>query len=920
MNFSHKIFLLSLTLTFLALAAAIAAIDLRFWRLNLDAEQKRAETEHYSVVLGLSAARDENELALLFRGFLDAYASTGSQLQLTRSEEKIARALSITESEGEQMLTVVSTLAPPYEQYALTYQRSLSPVRQAQTALLTDLLRIGGAALLLFSVALILALSHLTKPLRRLSGGIRSLIEGKHPARAKVRGHDDIAQMTRQFGTMARLIERRTGELEEESARRQRFIDDLSHELRTPITSIRGYAELLRDGRLDEKSKDEAFTYLISESERVQSLSEKLMLLTGMRAGDLPFETLEAKALIDRVRALAEPLAREANVELRFTVRCKTLTGDETLLLSLILNLIQNALRACTENGRVLVALEETATGPRLTVRDNGRGMTEEQIASACDPFYRADKARSRKQGGAGLGLAICSAIARQHGAELSLHSSSGNGCEVCVQFANQMQLSADLAGEMSVSSSQGEKAPKEEKDMKRRKAFSSIELTALLTAVLLLGGLLSMNQIITSAEKNILPTLSAPVAQAESLIPLPVADERYLNIEISREGTQNENSLWQKQTDLFYESFMAEYGLEEAHYTVDLAAQYMAVYAEENGIPPMAEEKNDSSFYVELREDGIKLFLPEEELTLAQCQTIVRYNIETVMPNEQNASLWYDKKNGNRGYTDSETRRMEILEERYKKEGLRPQAPIPTEPTEDGFYLETISSDQYEIHLTLTYELTDEQLLQIVDHRARHIKKLYDEIVDPVFGQKTDSEWIELARELITSIGFDPTPYEESGLKWTVDSGIPWETGAPVTVDATLDLGNNNKFFIAFEPANNNRIVQAYGPLYPQDGTGIGEYLEDVESAEAQKALADEKWKSTAEAYLKKYIFGEDAQLSFRKKNETASFSWSEPYVVYVQVAAMRKDGHGAILWIHPETLDIVSFEWYEDIKKDIG
>ena len=281
-------------------------------------------------------------------------------------------------------------------------------------------LGIGIAALLQF---------WLTRPLKKLSAAAQVIAGGEFTVRAEEKGNDEFSVLAADFNRMA---DRLTGETERQKA----FTGAFAHEMKTPMTSVIGYADLIRSGMLEgEEAKDAAGT-IFSEGKRLESLSAKLLELLVAGRDGLSLEPCRPGELVrDYVKRNA-PLTAEKGIELTEACEEGTAMLDAVLFLSLLGNLAENAARALTGGGHIRLAVNMTEDGFLLSVRDDGPGIPEEALAHLTEAFYRVDKARSRKNGGAGLGLTLCERIAELHNGGLSFRSEPGKGTLVTTRFA----------------------------------------------------------------------------------------------------------------------------------------------------------------------------------------------------------------------------------------------------------------------------------------------------------------------------------------------------------------------------------------------------------------------------------------------------------------------------------------------------
>ena len=206
-----------------------------------------------------------------------------------------------------------------------------------------------------------------------------------------------------------------------------------AHEMKTPMTSIIGYADLLRGQSLTPADQQQAANYIFSEGKRLESLSLKLLDLLVLRRQDFALTEASPAAVIQGLVNVLRPVMAQRDI----TLQCRCEPGrcrmEPDLVKSLVTNLIDNARKAMDGAGNIFVRSEMTDGGCRIQVIDNGRGMPEKEIGRITEAFYRVDKSRSRAQGGVGLGLALCRQIVDLHGGTMTFRSQEGRGTAVTV-------------------------------------------------------------------------------------------------------------------------------------------------------------------------------------------------------------------------------------------------------------------------------------------------------------------------------------------------------------------------------------------------------------------------------------------------------------------------------------------------------
>jgi two-component system phosphate regulon sensor histidine kinase PhoR len=215
---------------------------------------------------------------------------------------------------------------------------------------------------------------------------------------------------------------------------RRDFVANVSHELKTPVTSIKGFAETLEDGALDDPAAARRFVRIIAgQADRLNSIIEDLLALSTLeQSGDSPLLQLEEADLCDVVAVALEvcgPKAEAKNIVLREECpACLLARVSPELLEQAVVNLIDNAVKYSAEGSVVVVTLEERADEVVMSVTDEGQGVPREHLPRLFERFYRVDKARSRDLGGTGLGLAIVKHVAQIHGGRVSVDSVVGRG------------------------------------------------------------------------------------------------------------------------------------------------------------------------------------------------------------------------------------------------------------------------------------------------------------------------------------------------------------------------------------------------------------------------------------------------------------------------------------------------------------
>lgn len=274
----------------------------------------------------------------------------------------------------------------------------------------------------------------IVKPINVMIKSTQKIAEGNFNERVSGVRNDEIGQLSKNFNYMADVIEDKIKELKTSSEDKQRFIDDLTHEIRTPLTSIIGYADFLRTAKYDEKTLFSSLNYIYDEGKRLQKLSSKLMQLTILRKEKFEMREESIETLVFRVKRAMLHKLKDKNIKLKISADKFTHLMDIELITILVTNLIDNAIKASKSGDEICFnAYKSSASNLILEVRDTGFGIPKEDVQKVIEPFYMVDKSRERANNGAGIGLALCNEIAVLHKGKLYIDSEPKRGTNVRV-------------------------------------------------------------------------------------------------------------------------------------------------------------------------------------------------------------------------------------------------------------------------------------------------------------------------------------------------------------------------------------------------------------------------------------------------------------------------------------------------------
>lgn len=297
---------------------------------------------------------------------------------------------------------------------------------QIQTYLKSTVLLLCLGMILVYMIS-----SWLMKPIKRLSQGLKEVTQDNTYSQLEVTGDDEIADVMNDFNSMSIHLSQTLEELNETIEKQKIFIGDFSHELKTPLTSIIGYGDLIRSKKLSEEELILYSNAIVEEGKRLEKISMKLMDLTVLKQETCTLSPISSTVFFEQIHQGIQPLLNQHHITLTMDITPSTIYIDTDLMKTVLYNLIDNSRKAIGNNGHIEIRGFIEDKNYHITITDNGCGIPKEEIDKLTQAFYMVDKSRSRKNGGAGLGLSIVDTIIKAHHASMNIHSVVNQGTTI---------------------------------------------------------------------------------------------------------------------------------------------------------------------------------------------------------------------------------------------------------------------------------------------------------------------------------------------------------------------------------------------------------------------------------------------------------------------------------------------------------
>lgn len=282
------------------------------------------------------------------------------------------------------------------------------------------------------------------RPLADISENVKIIASGEYDRRINVKRRDELGELACSVNDMAQAVGDNVKSLQALADEQKRFIDNLTHEMKTPLTSIISFADIIQiDGNITLEKAVRHARVISKEGRRLNLISQKLMdfIHIGKISEEDKIE-VSVKSLFEDISIAMKPMFEKKNIYLKKEILDYTLKIDYELFKTMICNYVDNAMKASQENGIIEIKSYQENEKKFLKIKDYGIGIPEKEISKIEEPFYMVDKSRSRKAGGAGLGMALCKKIVLAHDGQVHITSRVNEGTEIELVFCQNFSSS----------------------------------------------------------------------------------------------------------------------------------------------------------------------------------------------------------------------------------------------------------------------------------------------------------------------------------------------------------------------------------------------------------------------------------------------------------------------------------------------
>lgn len=364
-------------------------------------------------------------------------SATESDIYLNYEQNGQGKSMIRTYMEGDQLFMKLKK----YDKVVITLS-DISEINKMREEQVEYFIKLSLASSFMIALLLSVSVGFLTRRIKQLNNVVEEVEKGNYEAKVRKVGKDEIGNVGKSFNKMTKAVQKNILEIQEVAENRKRFIGNLTHEIRTPLTSIVGYSSLIKSGKvIDTQTILEYNNRIYEEGKYIEQISQKLMDILLLENGNIEVEEMnlseEVNSIIEELKEKFPMVVYEKEIAENIWV-----SMDKTLFKSLMINLVKNAIKAYEKDPIVRIELTKDKV---INIIDYGKGIPKEELEKIKEPFYTLSKDRNRRFSGMGLGLPLCIKIIERQKGKLEIQSKEGQGTKVTIKLGVENEGKSDF-------------------------------------------------------------------------------------------------------------------------------------------------------------------------------------------------------------------------------------------------------------------------------------------------------------------------------------------------------------------------------------------------------------------------------------------------------------------------------------------
>ncbi|MFE6168507.1 sensor histidine kinase [Viridibacillus arvi] len=378
------------------------------------------------------AVKNPRELSACVPFDIDYKTLIGAEERQQLLQEQTVTKMGYEERFDRQIISVIIPLTDQNRLEGIIYiYFPLAKISELASKEVIFLLGSAAVFLIIVGFGIYKGIGHIMKPLNALQNAAEKMAEGNYEMRVRVTSKDEIGKLSKTFNKMATAIQ-------ENDELQKSFLATVSHELRTPISYVKGYGEAIQEGLIPEQEQHETISLIVREANRMEKLTNELLQLSRATNLSEPIalfplplaETIREVVLLTEQQALKKDM--KVNIDVSEDI---IVNADEEKLKQILINLIENAIRYSNKKTSIEIIAKTNGRFVSIQIKDHGIGIPAEDLPHVTERFYRVNKARSRSDGGSGLGLSIVDQLVKLHEGTWQIESEFEKGTTITIQI-----------------------------------------------------------------------------------------------------------------------------------------------------------------------------------------------------------------------------------------------------------------------------------------------------------------------------------------------------------------------------------------------------------------------------------------------------------------------------------------------------